>query len=174
MGESRGRVLTMGLVAINGLLALALWWLLRPQAPDTPPAASAAPPAAFQLPADPLPQPPASSFQELAERPLFWPERRADEVPAEPAGNAVAVSTLTLLGVAITPGDQQAMLRKQGDPQVLYARAGDVVEGWTVESIEPKRVVLNRGGTQAEVLLDEQETKPSAGAPRRAGVYRPQ
>lgn len=89
--------------------------------------------------------------RDSVERPLFVPTRR----PAPPAPAATA-STMkrgqyVLTGVTITPEAAFAFLREVAGGKTHSVRKGTQLSGMTVETVEPRRVVL-RQGEEAEDL----------------------
>ena len=60
---------------------------------------------------------------------------------------------LTLEGVAMSAGSRIAVLRSQGNNQLLTLGEGMTHEGWTLESIEADRASFRRGGQVTELPL---------------------
>lgn len=154
--QARGsKAVTIALLTINGALAFMLWMQLdvAPSAASATvaPAAPRAPPP--QLP-DMLPSmPPISAYQELAERPLFWIERRmAQETPEVAADAAPVQMPFVLLGV-VKAGNSQAVLGRTASKEVSRVRVGDVAEGWLVEAITQNSIALVANGVRRELQL---------------------
>ena len=116
--------------------------------------------------------PPESRFAVIALRPLFSPGRRpADQPEAAAAPNGDAPPDLLVTGIVMAGPDSVAILESarpgpQAEP-ALVVRVGDkVADGWTVEAIEPRKVVLTREGVRVEMPLTE-EDNPRRGVLRR-------
>ncbi len=117
-------------------------------------------PAALDPPEPYLPRP-LESYGGIAERPLFSSSRR----PTPSAGAAAAGKTghdsLMLAGVILTTSKRLAMLEtKRTNGGVVVVREGQVVEGWSVETIAADRVVISNGGETVELLLDDRLKAP--------------
>jgi general secretion pathway protein N len=110
---------------------------------------------------------PASAFDEIAERPLFIPDRRPqqDTEPAKAAPPPVP-PTLLVEGVVLSPGRHYAVIQHGNPPRLDSVSEGETVDGWTVASIDRDRVSL-RSGT---ATLDFAVGKSARAAP---GVRRP-
>lgn len=131
------------------------------------------------LPAFTLP-PEAQVAPETTARPLFVPTRR----PAPPAA-AAAASTMkrgqfVLTGVTVTPDAAFAFLREVAGGKTKSVRKGEKVNELTVETVEPRRVVLRQGEETEELALNIQVPArvatapvPSAGVPPAPGTMPP-
>jgi hypothetical protein len=97
-------------------------------------------------------------------RPLFEKSRRPLEAPAplsplrvEPAAPAASRSAdpnaLTLLGVVASEGRTIALIKRNQTGQNVRVEVGDAVDGWTIERIEPQRVLLRQGDTRIALQL---------------------
>lgn len=88
------------------------------------------------------PVPNTDPVHDILERPLFQPGRRlpsalrpllgAPPLP-EPAGR--------LVGVVIGP-DRRGALFAEADDRITTVKQGGILQGWTVQTIEPDRVIL--------------------------------
>ena len=66
-----------------------------------------------------------------------------------------------LAGVILTTSKRLAMLEtKRTNGGVVVVREGQVVEGWSVETIAADRVVISNGGETVELLLDDRLKAP--------------
>jgi general secretion pathway protein N len=112
-----------------------------PSAAGKTPATST--PAAFALP-------PVQRFAIVTERPLFSPDRK----PLQHADNtAGAWSSFALAGIIITSASREALVL-HGKPQsIAHIQEGQALEGWTVTSIYPDRVVFRDGLSEHELKL---------------------
>jgi general secretion pathway protein N len=138
-GRQTGALLGAAIVVLAGLT---LWPWLRwaVQAPDQAPASANAAPLA------PPALAPAEQFREIAERPLFAPDRR----PSATARPAAAPLGLRLEGIIAIGGVKRAII-KQADGRSARVGEGDTLGEWTVRRIESDRVVL--GGAERELEL---------------------
>lgn len=83
---------------------------------------------------------------EILQHPLFSPSRqppdaapsaeeaKAEKEPLKPPGR--------LEGTAVLPGIREALFEREGDKPIAV-KEGQNIDGWTVTSIEPDRVVLH-------------------------------
>jgi len=139
-------------------------------APDAAPAAAGGARAAADLLAPP---PPKEDYASVVERPLFLPDRRPP--PDEPEDEAEVgpeeesdLAAYDLTAVLITPTSVSALVRQQGQQRSLPAlQIGDTFEGWTVKTIEPDRLVLERQGESNELVLRDYENAPPPIPPTR-------
>jgi hypothetical protein len=126
---------------------------------------AAAPPSRFTLP-------PLNELGHVLERPIFSSTRRPPErVPGAPAQSA----SFVLVGIVISSSGRQALI-ELGEPSRLHRIGeGQVLAGWTVESILPDRVVVSQGAVREEVKPKDKAPKlmrapgasPSGGAQPR-------
>lgn len=92
-----------------------------------------------------------SQFEEIAARPLFYPERRplvADptpEAPVETLPAAQPARELTLSAVILAGEQRIALLQAANEPKLQRLAIGESLDGWSVEAIEAERVRLRRG-----------------------------
>lgn len=105
-----------------------------------------------------------SSFQQIAARPLFFEGRRIPKphveptrVPASPTPipeppPASSIDRLRLNGIHIGVHERRALVGA-GDQTAHWCKEGDVVEGWTLVTIEPLQVHLRNGGQSATLQL---------------------
>jgi len=114
--------------------------------------------------------PPKSKFSQMLERPPFSPTRRPPKaVPqkiaktqspspvAAPAPVAAPVRDpqLTVVGIIINPSQQIALVRDPREAKLKRLSRGDEIDGWLVEAILPKRVVLSNQKNLFELKLEE-------------------
>jgi hypothetical protein len=82
----------------------------------------------------------------ILERPLFERSRRSPTPPVAAAAEAAAGPASEpplpsrLAGVMITRFDAEALFAQDG--RLVPVRLGDAINGWTVTTIEPERVIL--------------------------------
>lgn len=92
-------------------------------------------PAQFRLP-------PLSNYAVVTERPLFSESRRP-LLEAASAGDAQS-AMFTLVGIVMTGNDRYAVIQHGRPPHLDRAREGQELDGWTIHSIQPDRVVFQR------------------------------
>ena len=147
------------LVLLCGGLCLSVWnqWDTPTEIDPPPPpqgGAGAPPPLPEVAPFVP---PMIEDFTEFIERPLFRPDRRPPEppedAPIEIAPAEVPAGEFVLVGVVITASEQLALIQQAGAGELLRLSVGGVVNGWSVQSIEPDRVFFTYGEILKEVKL---------------------
>jgi hypothetical protein len=117
-----------------------------------------APPAPVVKTPPPLvmaPMPAISTFDAVAQRPLFNADRKPDPLPPPPEAPkpAIVLGDLTqyrLFGVTGDRLTQRALVQKAGGP-LLTLKPGDAFEGWVVEGIGISGVAIS-GGDRKELL----------------------
>ncbi|MFA5123651.1 hypothetical protein [Zavarzinia sp.] len=109
---------------------------------------------ALRLPAATTPA--APDLPEILERPVFAESRR-------PAAVAAA-APFGLLGVVTGGGLATAWLRLP-DGSTARVRPGDTAAGWQLVSIEPRRVVLGRGGDTIVLSIETAAAPAATSAP---------
>jgi hypothetical protein len=125
------------------------------------------------LPAFRMP-PEAQLAPETVARPLFAPGRR----PAPPAATS-GVPTMrkgqfVLTGVTVTPDEAFAFLKEVATGKTQSVKKGTQVNGITMDTIEPRRVVLKQGEETEELALNIQvPARVAAAAPAPAGSVPP-
>jgi general secretion pathway protein N len=169
--------LTLSLISLALIGVLVLQWRDWPSnAPAPLPSAADAdsPPAAEMPPADNLlpPLPPKEDYASVVERPLFLPDRRPP--PDEPEEEEIPepeqltdLSGTDLTAVVITPDIVSAWVRSPRERESIRLRIGDEFEGWTVQTIEPDRLVLQRQGETDELRLRDYQNAPAVIPPTR-------
>jgi hypothetical protein len=111
-------------------------------------------------------------LNDTVRRPLFETSRRPIEAPAplpprpqvEPAAPLpppfVDQNALSLLGVVASEGRAIALLKRNQSGQNIRVEVGDAVDGWTIVSIEPQRVMIRQGDTQIALQLFRKKSAP--------------
>ena len=110
---------------------------------------------------------PEQAYPESVARPLFVPSRRpAPTAPTTPVAT-MPKGTLTLQGVTIAGNTRIAMLREKSG-RVHRVEQGRTVNGMTVASVEPERVVLTMGDEQETVAMLVSRAGGAPGTPPAA------
>jgi len=126
-----------------------------------------APSAAANQAGAPFALPPIDSYGEVTARPLFSPTRRAPPLQAGQRGSLESAS-LVLTGVIVVGDDRTALVQEVKSPKPTRLKEGQEIQGWTVQSILPDRIVIRRGSEEQEVRFHEEPARPPAGAPATA------
>ncbi len=100
----------------------------------------------------------AEQRAEIRMRPLFWEGRRPSEIVAvesvapeeEPAGNIDGVKLLGIFGSGDTAG---VIALVNGEKRRIFR--GGTLKGWTLEAVEPDRIVLVEGDRREEIALQK-------------------
>lgn len=131
-----------------------------PTPPVTAPAAAEG--EAVDLPGQVYEAKPPDSYAEIAARPVFSPSRRPQPADARNAGSGSKSGhdNLMLAGVIMGANKRLAMIETKKTPSVVVVREGQIVEGWTVETIQPEKVVISQGVEAFELLLDDRLKMP--------------
>lgn len=99
-------------------------------------------------------------YTEILDRPLFNEDRlpgKADEsVRSLATTPGLQAKNLSLVGIVLRPEETVALLRVagRGKQEVIGASQGEIVEGWTIKSIQEDRVFLYKGKQKLELLLE--------------------
>ncbi len=108
--------------------------------------------------------PPASAFSDVVARPLFSDTRRPSTVAT---ATPDARPTFVLVGTVLSSEARDALIRHGQPARVDHVAEGQTIDGWTVDSILPDRVVFTKAGGRLEVSAKEATT--IANSPRRGG-----
>ena len=104
--------------------------------------------------------PPLQSYSAVTDRPLFAQTRRP---PPQGSSDAPgAWSSFVLAGIIISPTSREVMIMHGQPPSLVHLQEGQDVEGWTVASIQPDRIVLRGADGDHELKLLE---KPADNTP---------
>ncbi len=140
------------------------------RAADKSPRAQAA--ARTQQGINPLANLTLDKLHDTVRRPLFEMSRRPIEAPAPllppPQAESVAPApppfvdqnALSLLGVVASEGRTIALIKRNQTGQNVRVEVGDAVDGWTIVSIEPQRVMIRQGDTQIALRLFRKKSSP--------------
>ncbi len=113
----------------------------------------------FSLPAE------AATPSETVAKPLFVPTRRPSPPVATAATPTMRKGQFVLTGVTIVPEVAFAFLRETASGKTLSVKKGNMVNGITVDIVEPRRVVLRMGEETEELALNIQVPARVAAAP---------
>lgn len=151
--------LTLASAVLAGVVASQLGQAPEAPAPAIAPSSGVTKTGAPGSPEPYLPRP-LESYGGIAERPLFSPSRRPSPSGAAAAGRS-GHDSLMLAGVILSTSRRLAMLEsKRANGAVVVVREGQIVEGWSVESIAADRVVISHNGEVVELLLDDKLKVP--------------
>jgi general secretion pathway protein N len=122
-------------------------------------AAAAASAPGSGAPASAFDAPPASRYVEIAERPLFIPDRRPqpDVAPAAAAPGPPAPAML-VQGVVLSSEHRYAVIQHGNPPKLESMAEGATIDGWQVEHIDARTVTLRLGAATAEYLVGKPNT----------------
>jgi general secretion pathway protein N len=157
---------------LAGALVLELTSASNADAPASGAAAASSPPS-VAIPKTPnrFTLPPVGSFAEIAERPLFSSSRRPAAVDAPQS--AEQPFSATLAGIVIS-ASSSSIIVSHGDPAALTRlKQGDNLDGWSITSIEPNRVLLRRDGEERQLKLRDVPGQAVAAAPKIEPASRP-
>jgi general secretion pathway protein N len=165
------RFLALAAVGLGALLYLQ-WsgWPPAAPAPPVPAPAAATQPANDQNPAAGLKQlDDKDEYAAVKERPLFRPDRRPqtnepEDTVAPPVEAPGELNGMDLTGILISPTLSTAWVKDPAQPLPVRLRRGETLVGWTVQDIEPDRLVLERQG-KTDTLILRDFNKPGASAP---------
>jgi general secretion pathway protein N len=159
----------MLLLACLGLSAVIYDELTDDPPPPVGRVADASPaPAAVAVPPDeaPFTLPALESLKEVTDRPLFSAARRpaAARTAQQTASD---LSSLQLRGVIISDQSRLALVQQAKSAAIMRVKEGQELQGWTVQSILPDRVVVQRGASVQELKLriDMPPNRPAAAKP---------
>ena len=139
------------------------------------PAAEAAPPATAAPVAAELASfvpPPAERFTEIAQRPLFVPDRRPQpDDEASRTAMPLNAPSLMVQGVVLSREGRYAVIQHGNPPKLEAVAEGATVDGWKIESMDAHRIALRAGTATIEFPIGKPaKAAPQAPANRRAGV----
>jgi general secretion pathway protein N len=97
--------------------------------------------------------PPLETFAEVTERPLFSSSRRP--IAAETSAAVVQPLSASLAGIVISPSSSSIIVMHGDPPTLMRLKEGDDIDGWSIRSIEPSRVVLRRGAEEQQLKLHD-------------------
>jgi hypothetical protein len=135
-------------------------------APEVTAAARAAVAAVAPVRPTKFQPPPARQFDEISDRPLFFPSRRPFVPPAAPDSQAASTdepaAKIELIGVLLTDHERAALVQPEGQPAAHWVHEQQTVAGWLVEEIAADRVRLRDGDHVEVVKLRADQARPAA------------
>ena len=113
---------------------------------------------------------PLAAFHETVNRPLFEqsrrkpvppePARAAEPAPPPPAPPVAEPANVTLIGTLLEASAARALVRIAPSNEERWIKQGDMVEGWLVEEIVERRLILGEG--ERRYQLDLYRVEPAA------------
>ena len=134
----------------------------------------------------PVTLPPQSDFDSIVERPLFSAGRRKAKVPSVSATPPAAIERskfpepatstaspvishdpeLRLIGISVTPPGRYVLVASSGGRDVQALTIGEAIDGWIIEAIHPRAIVLTRSGITKTIdyspAAEEATTSPGS------------
>lgn len=94
-------------------------------------------------------------FRTYLESPVLNRERTPIRIltPGIANKSGSTIREFELIGILITEEDRWVLFRLPGQEEIVRARPGETVSGWTVSRIDPERVVIERSGRIEELEL---------------------
>ncbi len=94
-------------------------------------------------------------FRAYLESPVLDRERTPIRILTPGIGNksGSTIREFELIGILITEEDRWVLFKLPGQADLVRARPGETVSGWTVARIDPDRVVIERSGRMEELEL---------------------
>jgi hypothetical protein len=151
------------------LMAIAAWQILAPVALDLP----VLPDYGHETEAKSAPALPSmknagpADYSEVEKRPLFVAGRKPPAPPPSPKAVAQSqtLSAYSIIGIIAAPERAVAILHGPSGPP-LHLRKGQVLEGWTLETIGPNRLTFVSGDERQELDLKSNKNQQGQGAHR--------
>ena len=109
-----------------------------------------------------------AQFIAMLDRPVFSPTRRPPPPPPPPEDKAPVdnLSSAQLSGLFVGDGDGGAIIQIAGKHKRVRLR--EVVEGWTLSSIQDRSVIFTRGGQSRALQLPRAALTSYTGLPQAA------
>lgn len=114
---------------------------------------------------------PLAAYQPVIAHPLFNEARRSDPPPPPPAPPKPPplppISSYRLAGLILTSDIQLAFVERLQGNTTIRLRAGDNMDGWSVQSIDQAGIVLTGQGSTLTLKVVR---SPAAASARRADI----
>ncbi len=118
---------------------------------------------------------PIEAFDEIIERPLFQATRRP--APSQPGAEGTTETSgngqFVVAGIIVGERRRLALVIPEGEEKPVRLEVGQSVSGWTIEEIQPTRVVFRNGQTLSEVRLLDRRVESVEEKPARPGARPP-
>lgn len=105
-----------------------------------------------------------SDYSEIIERPLFFenrqpfvyvePEKPSKQQKKKKQVKPKKTEQLSLNAVIITAGKKLAIIQTGKEKTLQRVQLGEAIEGWTLESVEPRVILLSKGNQTKELQLE--------------------
>ena len=124
------------------LIALGLWlfWLYQNEEANVAQPLMQTPLVGAQIPIVPE-LPDGSEYNEIVDRPLFHPQRRAPVV-VEPEPEPIEPPRIRLSAIIISNSVRVAVVQELDSNQTHHVRKGDELNDWTIEKVSRNSVIL--------------------------------
>ena len=172
-------VLLLLVLGLSGLLYVQ-WEVAPEQAPPPVLQRGAAPSdggePASQAAAEDFALSDPQAFDVISQRPLFAEGRRPPEdAPAEVIApeQKEDLKGLNLSTVLITPQVSVAWVKDAKSSDLIRLEPGKKIRGWTVQAVQPDRLLLASGTETAELELREFPAEAAPAPPARPGARKP-
>ncbi len=171
IAQKAGIFWALSYLALAGVIGTELDWEQPANlAAEMPPATSAAH-VDYAIPPEFFLAPLGQGYAETTARPAFSPGRRA-AAPLQPKP-AMRKGQFILLGALITKEKSIALLREVATGKASRVEQGKEINGITVTSVLPEKVVLTQQGDSEEVVLKVQPMANPAAMTRTAPAQPP-
>ena len=100
--------------------------------------------------------PEAQVAPETAARPIFVPARRLSPPAATASAPVMRKGQFVLTGITVTPEASYVFLRESSTGKTKSVRRGEMVNGITIDVVEPRRAVLRQGEETEDLVLNIQ------------------
>jgi type II secretory pathway component PulC len=102
-----------------------------------------------------------NDLHDTVDRPLFEKGRRPVKppvvqpvkAPPPPPPRGPDPNALELVGILAGEDQTIVLLKRRQSGQQVRVQQGDTVDGWTIDRIEPQRVILKHGATEVALQL---------------------
>lgn len=108
------------------------------------------------------------NYENLLERPLFYPERRPPDPDPEPEAPPPPPppppppdEELTLIGVVVMPEGMRALIKEDASREVRRLGPGDNVASWRLEEVAAQQVRLTQGERSRVLSLERNRRQPT-------------
>ncbi len=100
---------------------------------------------------------PLGNYAAIVWRPLFNNDRRRDAPPPPPAPPKPpappTANNYQLVGIILSSNLRMALVERRADAQVAHLHIGDMLDGWTVKTIDASGVQLDGPSSTTELTI---------------------